>query len=302
LLPGLELLNCQNMAVSMDVMQHVVHVESSYNPYAIGVVGGRLVRQPKNLPEALATVRMLESSGYNFSLGLAQVNRFNLSKYGLESYEKAFQECPNLQAGSRILADCYKRLGGDWGKSFSCYYSGNSVTGFRHGYVQKIFASIQKSYAVPPLLTGGAIAVVSKPSRKVVGITRHPLYSAPLSRQEAIIATQYEAAPTSSQPQLTSVANSPLPTPKTATPLTRAQRIIASYNLVQTPMPQTNIQLAESKLADSQIQLTQASNNQPLAYTVVPTPVSAAVAVTPVTQPAAITPSIPSTKNSAFVF
>lgn len=178
MLPGLEQFNCQQMEVPLDVMQHVVRVESSYNPYAIGVVGGHLVRQPKNLPEALATVRMLESRGFNFSLGLAQVNRFNLGKYGLDSYEKAFQKCPNLQAGSRILAECYKRLGGDWGKSFSCYYSGNSVTGFRHGYVQKVFASMRQSETTAVASSPEtAIEVVSKPSRRVVAVSRHPVYS-----------------------------------------------------------------------------------------------------------------------------
>jgi len=167
------------MAVSLNVMQHVVRVESSYNPYAIGVVGGHLVRQPKNLPEALATVRMLEERGYNFSLGLAQVNRFNLAKYGLDSYERAFQECPNLKAGSQILAECYKRLGGDWGKSFSCYYSGNSVTGYKHGYVQKVFASMRKTDAPTAIKSfGSAIEVIGKPSRRVVGISRHPVYVA----------------------------------------------------------------------------------------------------------------------------
>ena len=143
-------------------MHHVVNVESSFNPYAIGVVGGRLVRQPRNLPEAVATVRMLERRGYNFSLGVAQVNRYNLGKYGLDSYEKAFEICPNLQAGSRILAECYSRSNNDWGKSFSCYYSGNFVTGFRHGYVQKIYASINKrsgTYA-----DSQAIALVGSPT------------------------------------------------------------------------------------------------------------------------------------------
>ena len=177
MLPGLEQFNCQQMEVPLDVMQHVVRIESSHNPYAIGVVGGHLVRQPKNLPEALATVRMLESRGFNFSLGLAQVNRYNLGKYGLDSYEKAFQKCPNLQAGSRILAECYNRLGGDWGKSFSCYYSGNSVTGFRHGYVQKVFASMRQSGdAVAASTSGAAIEVVSKPSRRVMAVSRHPVY------------------------------------------------------------------------------------------------------------------------------
>lgn len=143
MLPGIEMAACSDMAVPMSVMQHVVNVESSSNPYAIGVVGGRLVRQPKTMGEALATVKMLEEKGYNFSIGLAQVNRYNLAKYGLGSYEKAFHQCSNLQAGSKILAECYSRSGNDWGKSFSCYYSGNFVTGYRHGYVQKIYASIQ---------------------------------------------------------------------------------------------------------------------------------------------------------------
>ncbi len=161
MLPGIELTTCTGLAVPHEVMHHVVRVESSFNPYAIGVVGGRLVRQPKNLPEAVATARMLEQRGYNFSLGVAQVNRYNLGKYGLDSYEKAFDVCPNLQAGSRILAECYHRSQ-DWGKSFSCYYSGNFVTGFRHGYVQKIYASMRGGTSASD--SGAqAIAVIGSP-------------------------------------------------------------------------------------------------------------------------------------------
>ena len=93
----------------MDVMEHVVRVESSFNPYAIGVVGARLERQPRSLEEAVATAARLEREGYNFSLGLAQVNRHNLAPQGLDSYERAFSACENLAAGSRILADCHVR-------------------------------------------------------------------------------------------------------------------------------------------------------------------------------------------------
>ncbi|MEZ5665803.1 MAG: hypothetical protein R3E94_20085, partial [Burkholderiaceae bacterium] len=77
-------------------MQHVVRVESSLNPFAIGVVGGYLARQSRNLEEALATVRQLKVEGYNFSVGISQVNRYNLAKYGLKTYEQAFEVCPNL--------------------------------------------------------------------------------------------------------------------------------------------------------------------------------------------------------------
>lgn len=137
------MLDCPDLSVPHEVMQHVVHVESSRNPFAIGVVGGYLASQPKNLEEALAAVRQLKEEGYNFSVGIAQVNRYNLAKYGLNTYAEAFDVCSNLKAGSRILRECYDRAQ-DWGKAFSCYYSGNFATGFEHGYVQKIFASMRK--------------------------------------------------------------------------------------------------------------------------------------------------------------
>lgn len=198
MLPGMELMSCPSLAVPNDVMQHVVRVESSYNPYAIGVVGGRLARQPRSLPEALATVRMLEERGFNFSVGLAQVNRHNLARYGLESYERAFEACPNLQAGSRILAECHGRSGGNWGKSFSCYYSGNFTTGFRHGYVQKIFASMQgagdAAGQVPP------IDVIAGAPRKTVQKTPVARIGSQSPPQRIQPVTQETTAPVRVQP------------------------------------------------------------------------------------------------------
>jgi type IV secretion system protein VirB1 len=150
----------------------VVDVESAFNPYAIGVVGARLTRQPRTLPEAMATARMLAERGYNFSLGLAQVNRNNLARYGLSSYALAFDACANLRAGSRILAECYGRAGKDWGKAFSCYYSGNFTKGFRDGYVQKVFASMRESGALvgdqqtssSPVIAGARAPQAAMPS------------------------------------------------------------------------------------------------------------------------------------------
>src|SRR5690606_39135932 len=150
MLPGLELAACADLSVPVEVMRHVVRVESGFNPYAIGVVGGRLVRQPRNRDEAVATARMLEKRGFNFSLGIAQVNRHNLRPYGLDSYERAFDVCANLQAGSKILAECHDRAKGDWGKALSRYYSGDFRTGFQHGYVQKVLATWNGAGQDPP--------------------------------------------------------------------------------------------------------------------------------------------------------
>lgn len=172
MLPGMEMLACPNLAVSPEVMQHIVHVESSANPYAIGVVGGQLERQPKNLTEALATVQMLDAKGYDFSVGLAQVNRANLGRYGLDSYQKAFDACANLSAGAHILADCYSSAHGDWGKAFSCYYSGNFTTGFRDGYVQKIYASINSTADNP-----GAMASLPVPATPAIALRAQPVHA-----------------------------------------------------------------------------------------------------------------------------
>lgn len=169
MLPTMEMTSCPHLAVSVEVMQHLVQVESSRNPFAIGVVGGRLVRQPKNLDEAVATVQMLDAKGYNYSLGIAQVNRVNLGRYGLDTYAKAFDACGNLSAGAQILADCYASAQGDWSKAFSCYYSGNFVTGFRDGYVQKVYASINRSetpVTALPIALQQAVDVTSAVARR----------------------------------------------------------------------------------------------------------------------------------------
>ena len=181
--------DCPNLAVPPHVMQHVVNVESSRNPFAIGVVGGRLARQPRTLGEAVATAKMLEQNGYNFSLGIAQVNRYNLAKYGLSSYQQAFEICPNLQAGARILRECYDRAQ-DWGKAFSCYYSGNFVTGYRHGYVQKIFASMRQGQASVTQMAS-SIPVYSNANRRRVPVQSFPSYGV----QPAVSSVAAQALP-----------------------------------------------------------------------------------------------------------
>lgn len=224
----MELMDCPNLAVPPDVMQHVVKVESSYNPYAIGVVGGRLQRQPKTLSEALATVRMLEGRGFNFSLGLAQVNRHNLAKYGLTSYEHAFQACPNVVAGSRILAECHGRSGQDWGKSFSCYYSGNFTTGFRHGYVQKIYASMHRGVSPVRRATESLEVVADAPRPAATGRVAMRIESdvssvqraAPVQRREA----EDGAISRNDQPvRVTAVANATEMVVATADPQPQSQ-------------------------------------------------------------------------------
>jgi type IV secretion system protein VirB1 len=123
--------------------QALVAVESSFNPYAIGVVGGVLDRQPRHRAEAKATVDDLAAKGWNFSAGIAQINSRNFRRLGLNR-ETVFDACENLRAMQVVLGECFSRAlpqapeQAALRMALSCYYSGNFATGFDHGYVQRV--------------------------------------------------------------------------------------------------------------------------------------------------------------------
>ena len=133
-------------AVHGRTAQALVAVESGFNPHAIGVVGGQLERQPRSHAEALATAEQLKATGWNFSVGLAQINQKNFERLGLTA-ASAFDPCENLRAMQTVLTGCLSRAGPGTPpqtavrQALSCYYSGNAVTGFRHGYVQKVVSA-----------------------------------------------------------------------------------------------------------------------------------------------------------------
>lgn len=156
-------------AADAKLLHSIVQVESSLNPYAIGVVGGQLKRQPKNLAEAIATAKELYKQGLNFSLGLAQVNRYNLEKYDL-TLETAFDPCANLKAGASIFAECLSRAEKSSPyqakeRALSCYYSGNFSRGFKiepsgTSYVQRVVnSSNQNIFIAPPLASDKTSAI-----------------------------------------------------------------------------------------------------------------------------------------------
>lgn len=147
--------------VHMDTLQAIARTESHFNPYAIGVVDGA-VKQPKNLADAIAVAKALHAEGKNFSLGLAQINKKNLARFGL-SYDTVFDPCVNLKTGAEILSECYSRAKGSpqeaLQKALSCYYSGNFKTGFTEdfpglpSYVERIKAAARKNTSEQKIVT-----------------------------------------------------------------------------------------------------------------------------------------------------
>lgn len=126
--------------VSFDTLHALVKTESSFNPFAIGVVNGTIT-QPTSLQSALISVQKLERDGKNYSVGLGQINKSNFAKLNLTA-EQLFDPCINLQATAKVLTDCYIQAKGSeeqrLGKALSCYYSGNDQLGFKLGYVDQV--------------------------------------------------------------------------------------------------------------------------------------------------------------------
>ncbi len=148
--------------VHSDTARALVQVESDFNPWAIGVVGGALERQPRTQAEALATARSLQAAGWNFSVGLGQINVGNFRRLGL-TIETAFEPCANLAAMQTVLTDCFVRaqaVSPDTRSdqpalrhALSCYYSGNLSTGLQLGYVRRVaIASSALSRPILPAL------------------------------------------------------------------------------------------------------------------------------------------------------
>lgn len=145
--------DCERYAENQ-LIRAQVKTESGGNPFAIGVVGGRLARQPRNLDEAVATALSLEAQGFNFSAGCRQVNKTNFARYGL-TIQTAFDPEANAKTGTNINRECLDRAITKFGNSdaatraaLSCYYSGNFTTGQRKegnqpSYVDKVLSNVE---------------------------------------------------------------------------------------------------------------------------------------------------------------
>lgn len=134
--------------VAPSTMVAIIKTESRNNPLAIGINKGyRLKYQPKTPEQAKAWVTYLEKNNYNFDVGLAQINIKNIHKYGYKAAD-AIDPCLNLKMASDILHKNYKgalasssNSSDALKKAISAYNTGNYQSGFKNGYVQRVYAN-----------------------------------------------------------------------------------------------------------------------------------------------------------------
>jgi type IV secretion system protein VirB1 len=105
-----------------------------------------LAKQPKDRKEATYWLHWLAIHRLTVSIGLMQVNSEIASDFHLKP-EQLLDPCTNLRVGAAILISVYSDMARQFGEGFaaldaalSFYNSGNSIAGFRNGYVASVYA------------------------------------------------------------------------------------------------------------------------------------------------------------------
>lgn len=162
--------DCQ-AALHHPTMQRIYQAESTFNPYAVGVVDGHLVRQPRNINEAVATANYLTSLGKNFSIGQGQVNKIHFARLGWDNDIRAgFDVCKNVVAAHEIFQQCLAKARASGFSTtqgysvthaaLSCYNSGNLNAGKTNPDVARYIDKVIFSTPENPVYMNSASFVI----------------------------------------------------------------------------------------------------------------------------------------------
>jgi type IV secretion system protein VirB1 len=164
-------------SVAPETVLAIIQTESSGEPFALNVNGGKQPARQTSSADAAATARRYVAAGYSVDLGLGQINSRNMRWLGL-TWETVFDPCTNVAALARVLTTNYNavKAGRDpqtaLRVALSMYNTGSQTRGFRNGYVAKVVgnASVADdgiSYA-PNLQTVAVAALASGDLRELL--------------------------------------------------------------------------------------------------------------------------------------
>ncbi len=128
--------------ISPRLLQGLTRVESSHRPYAINYrKDGKFISvYPDSYNSAIEWIKYLWIGGYNFDLGLGQINRKNIERHNINPYH-LLDACYNLQWSAYFLSDCIDRYGYTW-EAVGCYNASSKDK--RIGYARKIYNELQQ--------------------------------------------------------------------------------------------------------------------------------------------------------------
>ena len=136
----------------------IIHVESGGNSLAIHDNTTGNIYRPLNKTEAIVTSARLLRAGHSVDLGLMQINSKHITAYRVIdptiTLADLFDPCENITAGTRILADFYRRYYRLSAaphvtllKALSGYNTGSPYTGKE--YLNKILEAAGSRVRVP---------------------------------------------------------------------------------------------------------------------------------------------------------
>jgi type IV secretion system protein VirB1 len=133
-------------SVAPETVLAIIQTESSGEPFALNVNGGRQPAHQTNAADAAATARRYVAAGYSVDLGLGQINSRNMRWLGL-TWETVFDPCTNVAALARVLTTNYNAVSAGRDPqtalrvALSMYNTGSQTRGFRNGYVAKVIGN-----------------------------------------------------------------------------------------------------------------------------------------------------------------
>ena len=154
-------------SVAPETVLAIIQTESSGEPFALNVNGGRQPDRQNNAADAAATARRYVAAGYSVDLGLGQINSRNMRWLGL-TWDTVFDPCTNVAALARVLTTNYNAVSAGRDPqtalrvALSMYNTGSQTRGFHNGYVAKVErnAGVTRSVvASAPLILADAAPV-----------------------------------------------------------------------------------------------------------------------------------------------
>ncbi len=94
----------------------IAKVESGFRPWVINInQNGKSAKviNPKSYTEALVYVRYLHDNGFNYDVGIGQINVWNIKRLNLQP-EQLLDPCNNIKVSAYILRENINKYGLTW--------------------------------------------------------------------------------------------------------------------------------------------------------------------------------------------
>jgi Transglycosylase SLT domain. len=102
--------------IPYQILVAIAKVESGFRPWVINInQNGRSVKviNPKSVEEAATYLQYLHDNGYNYDVGVGQINVGNIKRLGLRP-QQLLDPCNNIMVSAYILKENILRYGLTW--------------------------------------------------------------------------------------------------------------------------------------------------------------------------------------------